>query len=97
MLGHNRALARRYGKERTVDAELMEQLPSLGVPTLVIYGENDGLIQLAGLEAMVSHSTASTLRIVKDAAHHVESDQPEQYVELIARFVAQHSRTHLGA
>ncbi|MDH6169988.1 pimeloyl-ACP methyl ester carboxylesterase [Variovorax boronicumulans] len=92
MLTQNRTLARSYGQGLTKDEELIEQWPALQVPTLVLYGENDGLVQRSGLEAAVSRSSTSVLKIVQDAAHHIESDQPKQYVDLIAQFVARKTR-----
>lgn len=86
MMAKNRALAGRYGRGITEDAELKSLVPSLDRPILVLCGREDGIIQRPGLEWLARSARRATLEIVDDAAHHLESDQPERYVELVTGF-----------
>lgn len=88
----NRALASRYGHGLTEDSALMAHIPSLRIPTLVVYGRSDGIVQRLGLEKLVQAAPGAKLEIVDDAAHHVESDQPQRYVDLVAEFVTSVSK-----
>jgi len=95
LLSRNRALAARVGRAVTEDAELMQRMTAVELPVLVVYGGNDGLVRRSGMEWIEGSVQSARLETVDDAAHHVESDQPERYVELVAGFACAHvSGTH---
>lgn len=87
VLAQNRAMAARYGRAVTLDADLIRRLPSIAVPTLIIHGSEDGIVQRSGLEWLVDMLPSSRLEVVADAAHHIESDQPETYAALVSDFI----------
>ena len=69
---------------RTVDDEaLRERLRTLDVPTLVLYGEADGMHSPDAGRELASLLPRARFELVADAAHEVGSDQPERYAELV--------------
>ena len=70
-----------------VDARVINSLPEISVPTLVLVGEND-TPYLIGSDYMASHITGSINVRVDDAAHGVNIDQPEEVNKALADFLA---------
>ena len=80
------ALAAR-GIMSQVDARVINSLPEISVPTLVLVGEND-TAYLTGSDYMASHIPGSINVRVDDAAHGVNIDQPEEVNKALADFLA---------
>ena len=70
-----------------VDARVINSLPEISVPTLVLVGEND-TPYLTGSDYMASHISGSINVRVDDAAHGVNIDQPEEVNKALADFLA---------
>ena len=80
------ALAAR-GIMSQVDARVINSLPEISVPTLVLVGEND-TPYLTGSDYMASHIPGSINIRVDDAAHGANIDQPEEVNKALADFLA---------
>ncbi len=70
-----------------VDARVINSLPAISVPTLVLVGEND-TAYLTGSDYMASRIPGSINVRVDNAAHGVNIDQPEMVNKALADFLA---------
>ena len=66
--------------------DLRPVLPKMTHPTLLIHGEHDPLMKLAGAEAMRDLFPAAQLAVFKDAAHLPFLSQPDHFADTLARF-----------
>ena len=64
---------------------LDEKLPSLKVPTTLIWGKDDGLLPVAYAEALQKMIAGSTLIIIDGAAHMPHRQQPERFLECLSK------------
>jgi pimeloyl-ACP methyl ester carboxylesterase len=69
------------------DEALREPLRTLGVPTLVVHGESDGMHDPRGSRELVAALPDARFELAPDAAHEVGSDQPEAYARVVSRFL----------
>jgi pimeloyl-ACP methyl ester carboxylesterase len=87
MIAANRAQATRYSGGIGYDAPLVSRLKEIISPTMILYGDNDGVVPQEAPLLLQGSIPDSVLVYIEDAAHNIEIDQPEKYVELIARFL----------
>ena len=77
---------------RSGDFSKLEQyegrLGALGVPTLVLWGENDTFAPVAGAERFRDEIPGSELVVVEGAGHFVMDDEPERCAGAIAAFLS---------
>jgi pimeloyl-ACP methyl ester carboxylesterase len=71
----------------TPDTELEGRLARLGVPTLVVFGTEDGITPPELGDSYVDLMPEAFLALVYDAGHAVEYERPEALVELVADFL----------
>lgn len=77
-----------YRQMRNADAHGISRLTA---PTLVIHGEVDGVLPVAGAVALAKAiPTAGEPVIVPAASHNVMLEQPAEVARHIARFIAEH-------
>lgn len=62
-----------------VDARLKE----LHVPTMIIWGEYDGVVPFSYIEALHDGIANAKLRVIKDAGHIPHAQQPEQWLSCL--------------
>ena len=62
-------------------------LGRLGLPTLILWGENDEFAPVAGAHRFQREIPGSELEIVADAGHFLFSDAPDAAVPAISRFL----------
>ncbi|ETK33842.1 alpha/beta fold hydrolase [Microbispora sp. ATCC PTA-5024] len=62
-------------------------LRSLGVPALVVVGDEDGLTPQADAQAMVEAIPQATLAVIEKAGHLSAIEQPEAFNRAVAEFV----------
>jgi pimeloyl-ACP methyl ester carboxylesterase len=74
------------------DAALEEKLPSLAVPTLVVFGTEDRLTPPDMARFYRQHYGNAHLMLVYDAAHQVDQDRPEAVAEVVGDFLARKER-----
>ncbi len=68
------------------DARVLESLPSISVPTLVVVGEHDTPF-LAGSRYMADKIPGAKLEVITNAAHSPAAEQPEAFSRVIGEFV----------
>jgi haloalkane dehalogenase len=64
-------------------------LAALGVPTLLLWGEDDPFAPVASAHRFQREIPGAELAIVEGAGHFVVEDAPEQYAELLVGFLTQ--------
>ena len=62
-----------------------EKLPSLKVPTTLIWGRDDGLLPVAYAEALQKKIAGSKLFVIDGAAHMPHRQQPERFLECLSK------------
>jgi haloalkane dehalogenase len=63
------------------------RLAALGVPTLVLWGEDDPFAPLAGARRFVEQIPGARLEVVPGAGHFVADDEPEAFAQALVRFL----------
>lgn len=61
-------------------------LPNISVPCLIVHGEDDQLISLSDVQAMHAGIPDADLRIIPDAGHLVNLEQPELFNQAVRDF-----------
>src|SRR5262245_39272626 len=68
------------------DASIIDSLPDVRVPTLVIVGDQDGPF-IAPCEYMAKKIPGARLEVIKDAGHSSNLDQPEAFNRVLRGFL----------
>ena len=68
------------------DSRVIESLPEIKVPTLVLVGENDTPF-LGGTEYMATKIQGSTRAMIANAGHASNIDQPAAFNEAVESFL----------
>jgi pimeloyl-ACP methyl ester carboxylesterase len=84
------------GMLKQFDARIMEGLPSIDVPVLIIVGENDRPY-LAGSDYMAAKIPNAVKVVISDAGHSSNIDQPEAFNCAVLDFLAQIDVPAMGA
>jgi pimeloyl-ACP methyl ester carboxylesterase len=69
-----------------VDSRVIDVLPSIGVPTLIIIGEKDEPF-MAGSQYMANKIPNARLEVIADAGHASNIDQPEAFNRVLLEFL----------
>lgn len=64
-------------------------LPAIDIPTLFVFGENDALTDTETARIMQSQVKSSELRIIKNAGHYSNLEQPEQFNRALISFIGE--------
>jgi pimeloyl-ACP methyl ester carboxylesterase len=86
----NRATVVRLGYPRFLDPGLANWLHRIDVPTLLVWGENDGLVPPVFGEAYCKLIPSSRLVVIPAAGHAPFEEQPEAFVNVFVGMLAQH-------
>jgi pimeloyl-ACP methyl ester carboxylesterase len=70
-----------------VDARIIQSLPGIRVPTLVLVGENDQAF-LGATDYMVAKIPGATKALIANAGHSANLDQPAAFNEAVTSFLA---------
>ena len=70
-----------------VDARVIDNLPQINVPTLIIAGDGD-TPYLTGVEYMAGKIAHADKLIIANAGHGANVEQPEVFNEAMGRFLA---------
>ncbi len=70
------------------DMDFRDELPRIGVPTMVINGEKDPATLPAFGELLAARIPNAKLAVIPDAAHLSNMEQPEVYTETLVGFLA---------
>ena len=68
------------------DARVIDGLPSIRVPTLVIVGDRDERF-IAPCEYIAKKIAGARLEVIRDAGHSTNLDQPDQFNRVLADFL----------
>ncbi|MHB8463383.1 MAG: alpha/beta fold hydrolase [Acidimicrobiales bacterium] len=79
------ALAAR-GMLRQADARVLESLPTIGVPTLVLVGANDAPF-IGATDYMASKIPGAVKVVLADAGHAANIDQPDAFNQAVVAFL----------
>lgn len=67
------------------------ELDKIAVPTLLIYGENDGLTKPEIGEQMAARITGSEFHIVPRSGHLINIEEPDLFNQILMSFLQRHS------
>ena len=67
-------------------AQLLERLTDL--PTLLVWGEQDGVIPVSAGELYQQSIQGARLEIISNCGHHPELEQTDEFVGLVRSFFA---------
>jgi len=76
------------------DDSVMQVLPSIRVPALVVVGADDAPF-IPASNYMASKIPEAQLVVIEDAGHAVNLDQPERFNEVVLNYLTQLSRGKL--
>lgn len=88
---------RNAGRMRTtlikvVNEDLRGILASIGVPTLIVWGDRDGEVPRSSMEIMAQGIRGSQLEVLEGAGHFPFVDRPERFGKLVRDFLC-HGRS----
>jgi haloalkane dehalogenase len=63
-------------------------LAALGVPTLLLWGEDDPFAPVAGAHRLAREIPHAQLRVIAGTGHFVVEDAPDEYARSVADFLA---------
>jgi pimeloyl-ACP methyl ester carboxylesterase len=87
MLVRNRSTVVRLAYPSFVNPELSKWLHRVDVPTLLIWGENDGLVPPRFGEAYRDHIPQATLAVIPRAGHAPFEEQPDAFLDAFDDFL----------
>jgi len=83
----NRRMLDHYGAASLSDAVLPARVAAIAAPTLILMGTKDEIIPPETGRFLKERIAGSHLAYVYDAAHVIQSDQPERYLRLVSAFL----------
>ncbi|HEY3917592.1 MAG TPA: alpha/beta hydrolase [Stellaceae bacterium] len=84
----NRRMLDHYGAASLDDPRLSGRIAEIKVPTLVLMGTKDEIIPRQTGQFLKARIAGSHLAYIYDAAHVIESDQPERLLRIVSSFLA---------
>jgi len=93
VLVRNRSTVVRLGYPRFVNPQLAKWLHRVDVPTLLIWGENDGLVPVKFGEAYRRLIPNASLTVIPQAGHAPFEEQPEAFLARFEEFLQAHLRS----
>ena len=69
------------------DDEVAARLPSCHVPTLVVFGDRDGIVPAENGRTFRRLMPNCTYLLIHDAAHDIQGDRPEAFAETVSDFL----------
>lgn len=77
---------------KVVGEDLRSILPSVRVPTLIIWGDRDQEVPFSSMEIMARGIQDSRLEVLEGADHFPFVDRPDRFGQLVREFLCQDSR-----
>jgi len=87
VLKKNRDMLHHYHGDTSFDEALVAQLDKIEALTMIMHGTRDGRVPEEAVQLLKQAIPRSHLIYVYDAAHGMESDQPERFAHLVADFM----------
>lgn len=69
---------------------LLDALPRLTMPVLVVWGERDRVVPPAHAQAAVEHLPRGRLALIPDSGHLPQVERPEHFTAALSRFLGEH-------
>jgi len=66
---------------------LVERLPELPMPTLLIWGEQDQIVPLAHAQNALSRLQRGELAVISNCGHLPHVERPSEFVAALTRFL----------
>ncbi len=89
--GNRKALARRLEQMQNPDtANASEEIKTLKLPSLILWGAKDRLIPVASAHRFTADIAGSQLVVLDDVGHVPQEEDPERSVAELRQFLAQH-------
>ena len=66
---------------------LLDQLPRLEIPTLVVWGESDRILPVSQAREAVALLKQGSLELIPDCGHLPHVERPDHFVEAVGRFL----------
>jgi pimeloyl-ACP methyl ester carboxylesterase len=82
-----KAIAQTWGKSLFISARLEELFPKITAPTLVVWGADDRLFPSMLAEGFASQINGAQSKLISNAGHFPQIDQPEVTTAVIASFL----------
>ena len=73
-------------------ASLSPRLSQIAVPVVVFWGDSDMLLMVENARRLSDAVPGSRLRVLTDCGHMPHQDKPDEFVELVQQWVAEHER-----
>jgi len=83
----NRRMLDHFGAISLSDPTLPARVGEIKAPTLILMGTKDEIIPRETGQYLKTHIAGSHLAYVYDAAHVIESDQPERFLRIVSSFL----------
>jgi pimeloyl-ACP methyl ester carboxylesterase len=74
--------------ESILETDLRPQLARIRCPTLVIWGDRDGVVLRDDQQAMVSGIQGAELKVYEDTGHAVHWEVPDRFVADVQEFLS---------
>lgn len=68
---------------------LLDRLPTLEIPTLVVWGESDRIFPVSQARDAVAHLREGSLELVPDCGHLPHVERPKRFVAALDRFLGE--------
>jgi 4,5:9,10-diseco-3-hydroxy-5,9,17-trioxoandrosta-1(10),2-diene-4-oate hydrolase len=66
---------------------LLDQLPRLEIPTLIVWGESDRILPVSQAREAVARLKQGSLELIPDCGHLPQVEQPDHFVGILSRFL----------
>lgn len=71
---------------------LLDRLPHLRLPTLIVWGTRDRVLPHSQAQAAVARLPESYLELIPDCGHLPQVEHPERFVAILGKFLGEHGR-----
>lgn len=95
-LAGNRQTIAVYGGPTMTDPTLRGRLADVTVPTLVVWGEADGIATPAYGQVLADTIPTATFTLMRDAGHLPQLETPQELLEVVREFADQHATLETG-
>jgi pimeloyl-ACP methyl ester carboxylesterase len=92
VIAANRAALAVYGGTTMSDPTLLGRMPGVSVPALVVWGAADGVVPPEHGRAYADAMPDAELRVITTAGHMPQLETPDEFLELVREFTAEHAR-----
>jgi pimeloyl-ACP methyl ester carboxylesterase len=87
VIAQNRAMVPQYNGGMAMDRDLVGRLKDIKALTLILHGTKDGVIPTDSPRLLKERIPRAYLVYVYDAAHGIDTDQPDRFVRLVKDFL----------